>query len=74
MRKGRFYTLEFIQFSAKLTAESKQSIAQTVRNLGVNINKIRRKELIKRGVGSELACTVAWSAKGPWKLSHSPGV
>ncbi len=36
--------------------------------------KNRRKELMKRGVGDELASLTAWCAKGPWKMSHMPGV
>ena len=34
----------------------------------------RKAELIRLGVSSELAHTTAWSAKGPWRASHSPGV
>ncbi len=34
----------------------------------------RKAELIRLGVDRELANTTAWSAKGPWRLSHSPGV
>jgi len=34
----------------------------------------RKAELIKRGVNPKLAHTTAWSAKGPWKISHTPGV
>jgi len=34
----------------------------------------RKAELIRLGVGSELAHTTAWSAKGPWRVSHTPGV
>lgn len=34
----------------------------------------RKAELIKRGVPPTLAHTTAWSAKGPWKISHTPGV
>ena len=34
----------------------------------------RKKELIRRGVGEELAHTTAWSAKGPWAICHTPGV
>ena len=34
----------------------------------------RKRALIKLGVSDSLAHTTAWSAKGPWCLSHSPGV
>ncbi|HEX2711124.1 MAG TPA: group II intron reverse transcriptase/maturase [Candidatus Acidoferrales bacterium] len=34
----------------------------------------RKAELIKRGMNPKLAHTTAWSAKGPWKISHTPGV
>jgi RNA-directed DNA polymerase len=34
----------------------------------------RKAELIRLGVREDLAQTTAWSAKGPWALSHSPGV
>src|SRR5207253_311771 len=34
----------------------------------------RKAELIKRGINSKLAPTTAWSAKGPWKISHTPEV
>jgi RNA-directed DNA polymerase len=34
----------------------------------------RKTELIRLGVGPELAHTTAWSAKGPWRISHTPGV
>lgn len=34
----------------------------------------RKRALIKLGVSEQLAHTTAWSAKGPWCLSHSPGV
>jgi RNA-directed DNA polymerase len=34
----------------------------------------RKAELIKRGIPQALAHTTAWSAKGPWKISHTPGV
>lgn len=34
----------------------------------------RKAELIRLGVGRELAHTTAWSAKGPWRISHTPGV
>ena len=34
----------------------------------------RQAELIKRGIPPALAHTTAWSAKGPWKISHTPGV
>ncbi len=34
----------------------------------------RKRELIKLGVNEDLAFITAWSAKGPWKLSHTPGV
>jgi transposase len=38
--KGKSYTLEFKQSSAKLAAESGQSIAQTARELGINENTL----------------------------------
>jgi RNA-directed DNA polymerase len=34
----------------------------------------RKRELIKLGVNEDLAHRTAWSTKGPWKLSHTPGV
>lgn len=34
----------------------------------------RKAELIRRGVDVDLAHTTAWSAKGPWRVSHTPGV
>ena len=34
----------------------------------------RRAELIKRGVSSALASTTAFSGRGPWFISHTPGV
>ena len=34
----------------------------------------RKAELLKRGIPPVLAHTTAWSAKGPWKMSHTPGV
>jgi RNA-directed DNA polymerase len=34
----------------------------------------RKAELIKRGIKPELAHTTAFSAKGPWRISHTPGV
>ncbi|MCH7538664.1 MAG: group II intron reverse transcriptase/maturase [Proteobacteria bacterium] len=34
----------------------------------------RKRALIKLGINEHLAQTTAWSAKGPWCLSHSPGV
>jgi RNA-directed DNA polymerase len=34
----------------------------------------RKAELIRLGVGPKLALSTAWSAKGPWRVSHSPGV
>lgn len=34
----------------------------------------RKTELIRLGVGPQLAHTTAWSAKGPWRISHTPGV
>ncbi len=34
----------------------------------------RKRELIKLGVREDLAHTPAWSAKGPWRISHTPGV
>ena len=34
----------------------------------------RKAELTKRGINPELAHTTAFSAKGPWRMSHTPGV
>ena len=34
----------------------------------------RKAELIRLGVTPDLAQTTAWSAKGPWRISHTPGV
>ncbi len=34
----------------------------------------RKGELIRLGVREDLAHLTAWSAKGPWALSHTPGV
>ena len=34
----------------------------------------RKRALIKLGISDSLAHTTAWSAKGPWRLSYSPGV
>lgn len=34
----------------------------------------RKAELVKLGVPAETAHFTAWSAKGPWRLSHAPGV
>ena len=34
----------------------------------------RKAELLQRGIPPVLAHTTAWSAKGPWKMSHTPGV
>jgi RNA-directed DNA polymerase len=34
----------------------------------------RKAELIKQGIKPELAHTTAFSAKGPWRISHTPGV
>lgn len=34
----------------------------------------RKAELIRLGVHPDLAHTTAWSAKGPWRISHTPGV
>lgn len=36
--------------------------------------KNRREQLMKRGVRERLASETAWCAKGPWKMSHMPGV
>ena len=38
--KSKNYSLDFKQSSAKLAAESEQPIAQTARELGVNINTL----------------------------------
>jgi hypothetical protein len=34
----------------------------------------RKQALISCGVSETLAHTTAWSAKGPWCMSHTPGV
>ncbi|MBI3300511.1 MAG: group II intron reverse transcriptase/maturase [Deltaproteobacteria bacterium] len=34
----------------------------------------RKAQLLKRGINPELAHTTAFSAKGPWRISHTPGV
>jgi RNA-directed DNA polymerase len=34
----------------------------------------RRAELLKRGINPELAHTTAFSSKGPWRVSDTPGV
>lgn len=34
----------------------------------------RKAELIKRGIQPDLAHTTAFSAKGPWRISHTPAV
>jgi RNA-directed DNA polymerase len=34
----------------------------------------RKRELIKLGINEDLASMTAWSAKGPWRLSHTPAV
>jgi RNA-directed DNA polymerase len=34
----------------------------------------RKAELTKRGINPELAHTTAFSPKGPWRISHTPGV
>ena len=38
------------------------------------VYKRRQAELIRRGVAEALATTTAWSAKGPWRVCHTPGV
>lgn len=38
------------------------------------VYKRRKAELIRLGVSEDLAATTAWSAKGPWKMCHTPGV
>lgn len=40
MSKSNNYELEFKQSSAKLAATSEQSIAQTARDLGINVNTL----------------------------------
>ena len=40
MSKMSTYTLEFKESSAKLAAEADQSIAQTARELGINVNTL----------------------------------
>jgi RNA-directed DNA polymerase len=34
----------------------------------------RKAELIRLGVAPALAVSTAWGAKGPWRISHTPGV
>lgn len=34
----------------------------------------RKAELLRLGVAEALATTTAWSAKGPWRMSHTTGV
>jgi RNA-directed DNA polymerase len=34
----------------------------------------RKAERLKRGINPELAHSTAFSAKGPWRISHTPGV
>lgn len=34
----------------------------------------RKTELLQRGINPELAHLTAFSAKGPWRMSHTPGV
>jgi len=34
----------------------------------------RRAELVRLGVDASLAQLTAWSSKGPWRMSHAPGV
>jgi len=36
--------------------------------------KRRKSKLTGLGVGQELAHTTSWSAKGPWRISNTPGV
>lgn len=38
------------------------------------VYRTRKAKLIQLGLSQKLAHTTAWSAKGPWRLSHSPGV
>jgi RNA-directed DNA polymerase len=38
------------------------------------VYKRRKAELLRRGVAKALATTTAWSAKGPWRMCHTPGV
>ena len=38
------------------------------------VYKRRKAELIRRGVAEALATPTAWSAKGPWRMCHTPGV
>jgi len=39
--KSKSYSLDFKQSSAKLASESEQSVAQTARELGVNVNTLQ---------------------------------
>ena len=34
----------------------------------------RKRELVRLGVSERLAMSTAWSAKGPWRSSHTPGL
>ncbi len=36
--------------------------------------RTRKRELIKLGLSESLAHNTAWSAKGPWRNSHTPGL
>ena len=38
--KSKSYSLDFKQSSAKLASEAEQSVAQTARELGVNVNTL----------------------------------
>ena len=38
------------------------------------VYKRRKAALIRLGVNEKLAATTAWSAKGPWRACHTPGV
>ncbi|MCO6440617.1 MAG: hypothetical protein J5I81_05890 [Nitrococcus mobilis] len=41
---------------------------------GVPVYRRRKAELIRLGVEPELAHRTAWSAQGPWRISHTLGV
>ena len=40
IKKNKIYTLEFKQASAKLAAESEQSVSETARELGVGVSTL----------------------------------
>jgi len=64
-KNKQVYTLEFKESSAKLAAESEQSIAQTARDLGINENTLHG--WIKKYVPKSAAGNIA-------KPGHAPNV